>query len=306
MPAIITHRLFGEKAQNILPEGLIDGEEQLLAFLLGNQGPDPFFFRFSGTPKELQASHELAHRMHNERIAEAFHALRMGVERLPVADSRVGRAFSLGMLAHYALDRTAHPYVYAQQNDLIAASTELCDAENEVHAIIESDLDCWLLWQTRKVTVQDYPPANILICTERIGRVAGALMSHVALTAFGIDLNVGEYAHAVSNMKHVYKLIEPAGSNRSQAIGKIERVIRSHSLLASLAHPIQNASCQAAANIQHHPWENPFTGQQSTDSFADCLEEALSNWDGLAEAFIHGGSMLTNEISDINYSGQQI
>ena len=63
MPAIITHRLFGERAQKELPEGLIDGEEQLLAFLLGNQGPDPFFFRFSGIPRKLHASHELCTRV---------------------------------------------------------------------------------------------------------------------------------------------------------------------------------------------------------------------------------------------------
>lgn len=305
MPAIITHRLFGERAQKELPEGLIDGEEQLLAFLLGNQGPDPFFFRFSGIPRKLHASHELAHRMHNEHIYEAFQAMHTGVERLPVADSRIGRAFALGMLSHYALDRTVHPYVYAQQNDLISANVDLNDAENEVHAIIESDLDCWLLWQTRKVTVQEYPPAEILICTERIGRVAGALMSHVALTTFGIDLDVDEYPHAVNNMRQVYQLIEPAGSNRNQKIGKLERLFRRHSMLSSLAHPTQDLSADAAANIEHFLWTNPFTGQQSNDSFNDRLKEALADWEKLAEAFIHGGSMLANEIAGINYSGQR-
>ena len=305
MPAIITHRLFGERAQKNLPEGLVDGEEQLLAFLLGNQGPDPFFFRFSGTPAQLNASHELAHRMHNELIYEAFEAMRTGVERLPSADSRIGRAFALGMLAHYTLDRTAHPYVYAQQNDLIAANPDLSDAEDEVHAIIESDLDCWLLWQTRKVTVQDYPPADLLICTERIGRVAGALMSHVALTTFGTDLGVSEYARAVKDMRRVYRLIEPAGSNRSRTIGNLERLVHSHSILESLAHPAHASSADAAANVEKHSWVNPFSGQVSDNSFCDCLEEALASWDGLTKAFIHGGDVLAEEISRINYSGEQ-
>ena len=59
MPAIITHHVFGEEAVTALPEGLIDGQEELLAFLLGNQGPDPFFARFSTLPAHITACHRL-------------------------------------------------------------------------------------------------------------------------------------------------------------------------------------------------------------------------------------------------------
>ena len=50
MPSLITHHIFGEDAAQRLPEGLVDGEEELLAFLLGNEGPDPFFVRFRTIP----------------------------------------------------------------------------------------------------------------------------------------------------------------------------------------------------------------------------------------------------------------
>ncbi|WP_417571973.1 hypothetical protein [Paratractidigestivibacter faecalis] len=39
MPAIITHHIFGEDVLRTLPAGMVEGEEEVLAFLLGNQGP---------------------------------------------------------------------------------------------------------------------------------------------------------------------------------------------------------------------------------------------------------------------------
>ena len=128
MPALITHHLFGEESAKLLPDGLVSSEEELLAFLLGNQGPDPFFFRVLGTPSGVRGALQLGHRMHNERMTRAFQALRESVGRLPEHDRGIGRAFALGMLSHYALDRVAHPFVYAQQHELVEKGEGLEDA----------------------------------------------------------------------------------------------------------------------------------------------------------------------------------
>lgn len=303
MPAIITHHIFGEDAQGALPAGLVKGEEQLLAFLLGNQGPDPLFFRFSGLPREVARARRLGERMHEERPLEAFEALRDGVGRLPEADSRVGRAWALGMLSHYALDRAAHPFVYAQQDALVAAGDDLAGAEGEVHAVIEADLDAWMLWRRRHATVMECPPVRELACTERIARVGGALASHVAWVAFGIELPASAYGRAVADMGIVYRLVEPAGSVRSRVIGRAERLTRPHSLLASIAHPARESDDCPAANLERRAWRDPFCGKESHDSFADRFELALAGWPGLAEAFVRGGDELAREIADTNYSG---
>lgn len=305
MPAIITHHLFGERACRALPEGLVSGEEELLAFLLGTQGPDPLFFRFRAAPRQLAAAHELGSRMHDGRVRRAFEALRDGVGRLPEADARLGRAFALGLLSHYALDRAAHPYVYAEQDALIEANPELAGAGSEVHAVIESDLDVWLLWRERASTVLECPPARELARTERIVRVAGVLMSHVALAAFGIELGAGAYGGAVADMELVYRLIEPAGSGRARTIGGLERLAREHSLLEALAHPVRRDDGCAAANLEHRAWRDPFTGTTSHDSFDERLDLALGEWGQLAEAFVRGGDGLARAVAGRNYSGDR-
>lgn len=88
MPALITHRLFGEESIERLPKGLITSDDERAAFLLANQGPDPFFFRVR-TP-HMGTCMELARVMHRSRMSKQLAALRDGVTHLQPADAGVG------------------------------------------------------------------------------------------------------------------------------------------------------------------------------------------------------------------------
>lgn len=306
MPALITHHLFGERSATLLPEGVITSEEELLAFLLGNQGPDPFFFRVFSTPERGSQARSLAHQMHDSHMTRAFTSLREGVGHLPATDAGIGRAFALGMLSHYALDRVAHPFIYAQQYAIVEAADDLYDADSEVHAVIESDLDTWMLWKLRRATVHDCPPASELVRTERIGRVAGALMSQVAWEAFDLTVPASEYAGAVADMELCYRAIEPHGSAKSAAVGGLERIVRSHSLLEALSHRVSTSEDCAAANLDHAEWVNPFTREASSESFPEVFDRALKAWPDLARAFTLGGEGLREAVAGLNYSGMPL
>ena len=107
MPALITHHLFGEESIDRLPQGVITSDEERIAFILGNQGPDPFFFHML-TPR-ISDSTSLAQVMHRSRMSRQFSCLRDGVSHLQPRDANLGRAFALGLLSHYVLDRNATP-----------------------------------------------------------------------------------------------------------------------------------------------------------------------------------------------------
>ena len=116
MPALITHRLFGEESIERLPQGLITSDDERAAFLLANQGPDPFFFRFLHAPHGRPAWN-WARVMHRSRDVPSANSPRCATvsAHLQPSDASVGRAWTLGLLSHYVLDRNAHPFVYAQQ-----------------------------------------------------------------------------------------------------------------------------------------------------------------------------------------------
>lgn len=304
MPALITHRLFGEESIDRLPEGLVSSEEERRAFLIANQGPDPFFFHVRSTQPRICL--EFGQVMHRSRMTRQFQALRDGVEHLQQRDARIGRAFALGMLSHYVLDRTAHPFVYAQQWGIQRVDATLAHAGGQVHAVIETDLDILMLQRKHDgATVAAYPSARVLETSPQVNVVAGALTSFVARSVYGLAVLPSEYGGAVADMTLGYRLIEPAGSPRSRLLAAAEGLVRGYSLLGALAHPITTEVPRGAGNLDHHPWENPFTRESSNESFPEVFERALDAYAVAAERFISSDD-LAEMTGHLNYSGRPL
>lgn len=304
MPALMTHHLFGEESMERLPEGVVSSDEERAAFLMANQGPDPFFFRV----RSLAGGdcHKLGQVMHRSRMSRQFEALRDGVTHLQRHDANLGRAFVLGLLSHYVLDRNAHPFVYSQQWGIQAQDPDLEDAGSQVHAVIESDLDVLMVQAKRDgATVAEYPPAGELVTTGRIDRVAGALISFCALSVYGLEIGSDEYGGAVSDMQLAYRLIEPVGSARSDAIGRVERLFNGWSLLTSLAHRVTTEPPSDAGNLAHREWKDPFTGEASHESFPEVFERALADYGACARRFV-AGEAVEAITGHVNYSGRHL
>ena len=214
-------------------------------------------------------------------------------------DANLGRAFALGLLSHYVLDRNAHPFVYEQQFGIVDSDPELEASGSQVHAVLESDLDVLMLQLKRDgATVEDYPPAGEIVTTDRINRVAGVLMSYVAGRVYGIDIPAGEYAGAVADMQMLYRAIEPAGSAKARAIALVEGLVHD-----CLAHRVTTELPERTGNLGHLAWKNPFTNEVSTESFPEVFERALVDYELTVARFIETGDMEA-VTGHVNYSGR--
>ena len=302
MPAILTHDFFGRDVYAAHSHVIGKSIDEKDAFLLGNQGPDPFFFHIL-TPRVSDCT-LLAQVMHRSRMSRQFACLRDGVSHLLPRDASLGRAFALGLLSHYVLDRNAHPFVYEQQFGIVDSDPELEASGSQVHAVLESDLDVLMLQLKRDgATVEDYPPAGEIVTTDRINRVAGVLMSYVAGRVYGIDIPAGEYAGAVADMQMLYRAIEPAGSAKTRAIALVEGLVHDYSLLDGLAHRVTTELPERTGNLGHLAWKNPFTDEVSTESFPEVFERALVDYELTVARFIETGDMEA-VTGHINYSGR--
>lgn len=313
MPALITHYLFGAEVVNDLPQDLMTSEAELNAFLLGNQGPDPFLARHLTWPNRSLSCNRLHRRMHAGHIVDSFLAIRDGVSRLPQNNMSEGRAFALGLLSHYALDRIVHPFVYSQQNALVEVDTSLKKAYRELHPIIETDLDSYLLWHMRKTTVETFPPAAVLEATETTKRVGGALFSQVALQIFNLNIGVGEYEKALADYARIYHTIERTDPKYTtklpDVLYKTEKLMRpsSNSYVAAMAHRVITTEDFPTANLNHLPWKEPTTGEIKTESILDLMDEAHKYYQKLIEATILGQRITLEElINGINYLGKPV
>lgn len=107
MPAALTHHLFAlQNKENI---------KDVDAFLIGTQGPDPFFFfgmvpwRKKADPKKIQG---YAEELHHGDFSLIY------AKMISYAHSQEGELqdtlldYLKGAWAHYCLDRVCHPYVF--------------------------------------------------------------------------------------------------------------------------------------------------------------------------------------------------
>jgi hypothetical protein len=304
MPALITHHLFGEEASKRLPSGILSTQEELLAFLLGNQGPDPFFSCFSALPRTASNCHRLAFAMHGHHVVENFWAMRAAVSHLPECDEHIGLAFVLGFVGHYSLDSSAHPLIYAEQHELTSAGTGLSDAADEVHAVIESDIDVWMLAQLRGLSVADVPTASFLARTARIDRVAGALLSQAALQVFSLPIGVREYAGCTADYERAYRLVDPAENPKMRIAAQLESLVRPHSHLRAMAHHVSCAADCPSANLANHAWKDPADGHRRNESFPELYHQALDLWQRLAKALTTDDRQTFIALSGhLNYNG---
>ena len=309
MPALLTHYLFGESNLSLLPEHLRATESCRRAFLVGNQGPDPFFFAVTSTRGGEVRS--MGSKMHEGRMAACFDALRSGLGCLPADLREVGVAFVCGMLGHYVLDRATHPYVYAQEFALCDDNPELADAYHEVHALIESDMDCGMLHLLHGQTVEQFAPVSVLDADESAERAAGALLAQCAMEVFGLPLRPADYPGGLADMRLCYRSIEPAGSARSRAVGALERTARPHSQMESLAHRTDVDETCAAMNPRHLAWESPFADPAepacaSTESFPELCERARADYARVLPLLLDAGCPAARITGGVNYEGQQL
>lgn len=305
MPALITHHIFGQDAVATLADGIVEGQEELLAFLLGNQGPDPCFTRALGKLSTTAATRRFGKEMHARKMSTALFCARDAVAHLPESDARIGRAFVLGLVGHYALDSIAHPIVYAGQKELAALHDELGDAERELHGLIESELDTWVLWEKRSQDVRDFLPASALARTDAIDRVSGAIMSAVALRVFSIQIPSAEFPAAVRDYEIYLRAIDDPSSAGAMLISKMEELVRSRSLTRAMAHRSNPSHDCEAANLNNNEWIDPWTGATRTESFADLYDEALMKYSQLAEMLTRNDRTRFAQISaGLSYDGK--
>ncbi len=111
MPAYLTHRAAGERVLSQLGSGAIPHEK---AFYLGCQGPDILFYRNYYPWRSSKDSLPLALEMHNENVRDQMENALEFARQYDSADKDELVSYIAGFIAHYAIDKNAHPFVYGK------------------------------------------------------------------------------------------------------------------------------------------------------------------------------------------------
>ncbi len=308
MPAIITHDSFGRDLYHELYEFIGSGKDELDAFLLGNQGPDPLFFAFLNP--RLQRVMMLGSQMHHQRPTEIIVALKQACERLPEQERGIGRAYCLGFICHYLLDSTVHPYIKSLEAAYCDAGVPGLDRSQakDVHALIESELDELVLTVKRSATIATFNPSKEILCaSDYVLTVLSQLYVYVAESVFGQAIPLDTFFWSVKQYRAVMSFFySPSGLKRN-LIGRMEMLVRPHSFYRAMGHRNIKLYESDFDNRDHEIWVNPFTGKESRQSFFDLYDEALQRAQTLLPLFDEGGfdAVKAQQITgDLNFIGE--
>ena len=192
----------------------------------------------------------------------------------------------LGLLAHYLLDSEAHAFIQVQENAICNADADLADAHDQVHALIESELDTWMLWSARQQTIADTPAHADLTRTKRVSRVGGTIFSQVAWQNFGITLGPDRYEGCLRDYELVYRAIDPTGNPRGRMIAGAERLGSRYSRLDALSHADKPTEDCPRANLDCHPWVDPSPARSRPRASPTSSTTHSTSGLPLAEAFV--------------------
>ncbi|MDR1184417.1 MAG: zinc dependent phospholipase C family protein [Coriobacteriales bacterium] len=246
-------------------------------FLLGNQGPDPFFYVLRAAPLiRIKKFGSLMHHEETDRVLEAFRRLAIS---MPEPERNLLLAYLLGFACHFTLDSIMHPFVYAQQYAFCDAGVKGLDRRDGsiVHGQIEADLDMMLLRQRRGEGIRNYDyTREILKVDEGVLRLLDAAYEALAHEVYAIDLPTGAFSQSVRDMRlTIAFLYSPRGIKR-KFIGRIERLLRRHSFAQAMSPRNDVGITCDFDNHEQNIWKNPFTDEVSHTSFDELYVEALN------------------------------
>ncbi|WP_283170953.1 zinc dependent phospholipase C family protein [Curtanaerobium respiraculi] len=309
MPAIITHDLFGRDFHQRAPQLVGSGKDERLAFLLGNQGPDPLFYAVADFRIRQWAHAGTV--MHQQNSAALLAALPHAVAALPPTDRAVGRAWAHGFMCHYALDSTMHPLVHAIVYALCDAGVQGFSRQDAsmVHGVVESDLDEMALSVKKGVTVREFKPYERILRGDAVLLDAcSSLFSTLARRAFGYAMPRGTYADAVRAFRRVQRFLYAPGETKRRLVKRAEqRLTHGYSRYDAMAHRAILHERSDFDNEEHVPWINPFTGAQSDASFWDLYRRALGRAEEAVRAMDKPGFDVEAALGltgGINFSGR--
>ncbi|MGI6265078.1 MAG: hypothetical protein ACOYJY_06410 [Acutalibacteraceae bacterium] len=268
MPAVIAHALFARQVLSRCERRGVPVYDRDMA-LIGAQGPDVFFFH-RAFPWEIgKMNFHAGQELHHRHPAAVTDALRQSVRRETVAPD-FARGYLQGFLCHYALDRTAHPFILAWQKRLRRDRPGYARSDSAYHFCLESALDTLSLRRFTGRRIGDFSLTG-LIPPDRQGRYAAFARLYRPVFWQILDRPVSEryLALAPGDMRQALFWMTDKRGCRAAVLRGGQRLLGTGAVATSLLRP-QTADDWDYANLSHRRWQDPFdpTHTHTADFFA--------------------------------------
>ena len=279
MPGIVTHHMFGVDVYGSCPQFIGETQSALDAFLLGNLGPDPFFYlTASALTRKYRRIGQILHKQKTPQLLFAVHEHFIADRSSPESDSR--RAYALGFVCHYLLDSTVHPLVYAQQHAVCNTHLEGLTGEwshRVVHATIETSLDEYVLTTRLGATAATLPPHKTMLrCPAPVLSSLSRAFSPALKDVYGLRVPETAFVSAVSLNRLAQQVLDSKSAGLRQRFDYLAGLGMASSYVQALSHRGKLNPRTPFTNDDHIPWDVPFAeGTVINFSFDELFSQAL-------------------------------
>ncbi len=295
MPSAITHFLHAQKALNYFQNGksvpVVSD-----AFFWGAQGPD-FLFYYNLYPwRKGEGLRPYGDRLHNELPSRLLGSMRAYYRTCKQEENPILRSYLYGFLCHYSLDRTAHPYVHAQIQNL---SKDYADrSETFLHCMIESELDVIILRAERNMFPTDFDLKSTVPWNEEALSVVASLYVSVLNSLYGETASVGQVMRAMKDCREIQGLLNDRTTFKKSLLESWEKR-RQRYRFSCFFRGISEEDGYDYVNVLSSGWRwPPDSPRIRTDSFFDLYETSARESAGFMKTYFSSENLtaLTDEI----------
>ena len=283
MPAAVSHYLL---ARSILPQlGARVPKLNEAAYFYGAQGPDILFYHRAAFWQRGKSLRSLGSRIHRSDPDKPL-ALMRAYWNDSSGDGDI-LSYILGYLAHYALDRTAHPYVYALQERIIREE-KIRYRPFFVHNHIENSLDVIMLRNIMEVLPPEFNPASVLRPDDAALGKAAALLAAVFGELYPGEASEKQFLQAFADLRaNLSHLHDSTGVKRILMSG-LEKLLHTGPAVSAMIRPVREDGAWDYANLARSMWRNPAApGVARRETYFELFEIAQRDAMHLTDGFIN-------------------
>lgn len=279
MPNITTHIYFARdiltKVNPLLKSNLINNQK---LYELASLGTDPFIFYefFKPHKKNLQGI------FHTKETDTFFLEYIEKVKEKKLINNINVTNFLYGMLAHYVMDSTMHPYIVYKSGryDKFKPETKKYIG---LHNKIEMELDAYLFELKNQMPFKNFKIHNLI--TKEIDKEIVKLLNLLYYKIYNVKNGGRKYKHGVNIMYLSYKyIIEDKWGLKKKLYCFIDKIIPNKGNKFAYFNSHVTKIDADYLNNNHQKWLNPWDKSISTKSFSELYDEALNTAINLFEA----------------------
>lgn len=297
MPAFCTHYIFGEEFLLELPPEKRHNKNFREAFFYGVHGPDFLLFHRALPTMPGKSFHHLSTKLHSDDPVPLIELMRKFA--FANESNNYIQGYFAGFLCHYALDRTAHPYINFLQEAIIRKE-KIRYSPSVVHNRIETNIDRFMLNTKLKISdTRKFSPADTLSKNSEMLKCISTLMTKVINSLYKTKLTNEDTFRAFSDFRKLETKLSDETYWRKPFAKIIELPVRpiKGPVLSTLIRSGKLNTDWDYANTTRHKWANiHLKGHSTEDSFIEIYETAISQAIYMYDELLAGGDVL--EITD--------